>query len=137
MFIQEEALDSSFPPTKLREGNVYTRVCLFTGGGGPYVIITHDALVLTVHALHAGVPSCPLDIRHGTLLAPRHQTWDQPPTPMPLLVISGGHHWRPVQICSLEDTPHPPPPARWQAGGTHPTGMLPCFYVLLIPMHAI
>ena len=23
------------PPTKLREGNVFTRVCLFTGEGGP------------------------------------------------------------------------------------------------------
>ena len=25
--------------------------------------------------------------------------------PMPLLVTSGGHHWRPVQTCSLEALP--------------------------------
>ena len=33
-------------------------------------------------------------MRHGTLGAP-------------LLVTSGGHHWRPVQKCSLEDPPLP------------------------------
>ena len=55
--------------------------------------------------------------------------------PSPLLT-SGGHHWRLVQTCLLEDlTPSPPrkPPLaltssgghrntyRWKAGGTHPT----------------
>ena len=35
---------------------------------------------------------------------PRHQSWDS--QPIPLLVSSGGPHWRPVQTCSLEDTPH-------------------------------
>ena len=30
------------------------------------------------------------------------------PTP-PLLLTSGNHHWRPVQTCSLEDLPSPPP----------------------------
>ena len=34
-------------------------------------------------------------MRHGTLGAL-------------LLVTSGGHHWRPVQKCSLEDPPLPP-----------------------------
>ena len=36
------------------------------------------------------------------------QTWDlRPPgsTLAPLLVTSGGHHWRPVQTCSLQDPP--------------------------------
>ena len=45
--------------------------------GGPHVTITHDALDLTVQA--------PLDIRHCTPLGP---------DPGPLLVTSGGHHWK-------------------------------------------
>ena len=32
------------PQTKLRDGNVFIRVCLSTGQRGPHVIITHDAL---------------------------------------------------------------------------------------------
>ena len=37
-------------PTKLREGNVFTCVCLFTGDGVPmfHVTTTHDALDLTL-----------------------------------------------------------------------------------------
>ena len=52
------------------------------------------------------------------------------------LQTSGGHHWRPVKTCSLEDLPPPPfiltssggyqNTYGWQAGGTHPTGMLSC-----------
>ena len=30
--------------------------------------------------------------------------------PQPLLLTSGGDHWKPVQTCSLEDLPPPPPP---------------------------
>ena len=43
---------------------------------------------------------------------PRHQTWGPicPPSyPLPPATASGGHHWRPVQTCSLEDLPPPPP----------------------------
>ena len=29
--------------------------------------------------------------------------------PQPLLLTSGGHHWKPVQTCSLEDLPPPTP----------------------------
>ena len=53
----------------------------------------------------------------------------------PLLPMPGGHHWRPVQICSFEDLL--PTVLRlsgghqntygWQAGGTLPTEMLSCF----------
>ena len=32
------------------------------------------------------------------------------PGPAPAWTTSGGHHWRPVQVCSLPDPPHPPPP---------------------------
>ena len=39
------------PRTKLLEGNVFTRVCLFTGEGGHHVAITHDALDVSVQAL--------------------------------------------------------------------------------------
>ena len=43
------------PPTKLREGNVYSSVCMLVShsvlrrGEGPHVTITHDALDLTIH----------------------------------------------------------------------------------------
>ena len=54
---------------------------------------------------------------------------------LPLLVMSGGDHWRPVQTCSCGDLPPPPgvtsSSGNWtwstygfQAGGMHPTGML-------------
>ena len=35
------------PPTKLREGDVFSRVCLSVHRGRSYVTITHDALDLT------------------------------------------------------------------------------------------
>ena len=44
-------------PTKLREGNVFTGVCLSVGQGDPHMTITDDALDLTP-------------------LAPWYQTWD-------------------------------------------------------------
>ena len=58
----------------------------------------------------------------------------------PLLLISGGHHCRPVQTCSLEDLP---PPVLKSSGGhqntygcqvgvTHPTGMLSCWKRVLL-----
>ena len=78
--------------------------------------ITHDALDLTVQTS----PLCT--------------------GPCPLLVISGGQDWIPVQTCSLGDlTVQAPPPHSptgadiWsvamyggRTGGTHPTGMLSC-----------
>ena len=45
--------------------------------------------------------------RHGTFSHYWHLvviTGDMGPTPS-LLLTSGGHHWRPVQTCSLEDLP--------------------------------
>ena len=59
------------------------------------------------------------------------------PSPVPLVVTSVGHHWRPVQICSLEDPivltfgSHRRSVWRWQAGEMHPTGMLSC--LILFP----
>ena len=58
----------------------------------------------------------------------------------PLLLISGGHHWRPVQTCSLDPYLSVPTPLlltssgghrnlfRCKAGSKHPTGMLYCTY---------
>ena len=87
-------------------------VCLFTGG--PHVTIAHDALNLTIQ------PSGPrpLDMRHGIPLRP-------------LLVTSGGYRLIPIQVCSLDDPPLVLTSGDrrtygWQAGGTHPTGMLCC-----------
>ena len=53
------------PPTKLREGNVFTGVCLSVGRGDPHVTITDDALDLTVQVPH---PLSLPDIRLGTPL---------------------------------------------------------------------
>ena len=59
-----------------------------------------------------------------------HRTWNAPSPP---LVTFGGHHWRPVQTCSLWAWGHTHPvPWCWhlvvatEAGSTHPTGMLSC-----------
>ena len=46
-----------------------------------------------------------------------------------LQVAPGGHHWRPVQTCSLQDPPPLFPTSgearpSVQTGGTHPTGIL-------------
>ena len=119
------------PPTRLREGNVFSRVChsVHRGGGGSPCDITHGALDLTVQPTGLGLS--PL------------QTWDPPspppdmgpPRPWPPLVTSGDHHWRPGQTCSLDLTVQSPPPILissglhrstygWQAAGWHPTGML-------------
>ena len=59
---------------------------------GCHVTIIHDALKITV----------------TTLPPTRHGTWV--PTRLPLLPTSGGHHWRPVQTCSLWGHTPPPPP---------------------------
>ena len=110
-----------FPPTKLREGNVFSRVslsvCLSTGED---VTINHDALDLTVQG--PPPPSC--TPRHGT--SPRlpgtSLYWNPPQTRAhpstcsnslnldltvqgPLLLTSSGQEWRPVQTCSLRIPP--------------------------------
>ena len=84
---------------KLRQSNVFTGVCLYTGGEGSHVTNIHDAFDLTV--LISPPP------RHGPgCLPPRPSwTWDLGTYPRPRpgywhLVV---HHWRPVQTCSLED----------------------------------
>ena len=75
--------------------------------------------------------SSPPPSGHQTWVPPGHQTCSKFVTP--LLVRSGGHQWGPVQTCSLEDSPPPPPLLTfsgghryaygWQVGCTHPTGM--------------
>ena len=108
-----------------REGNVFIQVCLSTGGSNMTII--QDAL---------DPPSPVPSTRYGTFLdrdtpASRHGPhW----TGTPLLVTYGGHHWRPVQTCSLQDCSPTSAFIWWplkyvrsaQAGGTHPTVMLSC-----------
>ena len=93
------------PTTKMREGNVVTGVFLsfcWAEQGGSHVTITNanDALEFTVQPPppRHRTPCAPSPPRHGTSLDRE---------PLPLLVTSGCHHWRP---CSLED----PPPTPWQ-----------------------
>ena len=80
LFIQ--GISNYRPPKKFREGNDFTRVCLFTGGG-PYVTISHDALELTVQG--------PLLVTSGGLRWRPVQTcsFGDPPG-----VTSGGGHIR-------------------------------------------
>ena len=73
--------------TKVQEGIIFTGVCLSFSSEGSHVPITHDTL--------------------GYGLIP----WI--PHMWPLLA-SSGHHWRPVQICSLEDLI---PPVLTSSGG--------------------
>ena len=66
------------------------------GEWGPHVTITHDALDLTVKAL-------PQTWDMGTPQPQPPQTWDMGiPHSAPMLVTSGGHHWRPVETCSSD-----------------------------------
>ena len=79
------------PPTKLREGNVFSRVyqSFYSGGGESHVTNTHNALDLTVQQ----APNCP-----------PHTETHLAPTPLvhgPS--ATGGQHWIPVQTCSLAD----------------------------------
>ena len=61
------------------------------------------------------------------------------PAHLPLLVTSGGHHWRPVQFYSLQDSPHGAE-IWWllqqvqsaQAGGMQPTGVLSCLILFYL-----
>ena len=55
-------------------------------------------------------------------------------SPAQMWLLTSGHHWTPVQICSLEDPPLVLTSSGghwntygWQVGGTHPIGMLSCF----------
>ena len=113
------------PQTKLWECNVFTGVCYSVWGWGGNAQMAPGYL-----------PPPPRDMEPGYL--PPTCAWDLGAyTPSPLLLTSGGHHWKPVQTWSLEDLPPPLPPVltssgghwnmySWQAGGTHPTGMLSC-----------
>ena len=113
--------------------------------------ICHDALGLTIQG-----PRLPLDMAThcigpcaSDIWWPILETYSTvftwgPPPPRPSHLTpdgqdwrpdqtSDGQDWRPDQICSLEDPlPHPTSCGYgsiygWQAGGTHPTSMRPCF----------
>ena len=106
------------PSRKLRECNVFSRVCpsviLSRGGSScehcPWCIWPHCT---APHPLELGPPHQPIHV----------QTWS------PLLVTPGSHHWRPVQTSSLEDIPPSPvlpsgghrSMCGWEVGSTHPT----------------
>ena len=103
-------------PTEFLEGNIF--MCLSTGGSS----CDHYLWSIRPHSTGpTGSDPSPLYIRHGT-----HWTSDMgPPYPAPdirhgtpvsalapPLVTSDGHHWRPVQTCSLKD-PLPTPTGTW------------------------
>ena len=94
-----------FPLTMLREGDVFSWcLCLYPRGrGGSHVTTTLNALDLTVQDLspQPWLQLHPLDIRHLTPKPTPPHIRHRTPTD-PLLVTSGGHHWRPVQTCSAQ-----------------------------------
>ena len=109
------------------EGNVFSRACVSTGGGGSHVTITHDALGLTIHTpspdmfrliklgLHC-TGTLPWNMFNLELTVQGH-----PPSPLyqdPLLGPGLPPLPRYVQTCSLRTM------YDWQVGGWHPTGML-------------
>ena len=103
-------------PVKLWEGNVFAGVCLSVilfGGAGSHMTITHDAFDLTSEGPPTSDlsphPALPPDILSGTAL-------DISPE-VPLLMTSGGQHWRLVQVCSLEYPLHPPSSRATSDGG--------------------
>ena len=116
---------SSFyrPSTKLREGNVFSRVC-------PCDHLMHWTSLYSPQTSDMGPPQpCPSWI---------YQTW------IPQIGTSGGHHLRPAQTCSFEDPPCPPlltsgghqSTYGWQAGSTHPTANLSCLGIILSEIKA-
>ena len=106
-------------PTKLREGNAFSNVCLFTGRRGLHVTITHDTLDLTVQGHH----QAPASPRHGTSL----KGLPKSPYPSPLLLTTDG------QDGTCRGTPIGADIVGygWEAGGKHPTGMLSCSLIIL------
>ena len=106
------------PPTKLREGNVFSHVCLSTG----------------VEEEGWSLPWCILP--HCTESPHPNQTWDTSPLPRhgiweqlyPLLVTSGSHHWKPVQICSLDLTVQFPAHWYWQLVATEACRLASAWY---------
>ena len=78
-------------PPKLREGNVLTSCVLVCLQGWSHVVITQNALDLTVH-------QPPPPTRHRASLGRKLHS---------PLVTSGGHHWRPVQLDHFRTLPKP------------------------------
>ena len=77
---------------QLRDGNVFIPIYVSVHRGS-HVIITHDALDLTVQVLPKALAPTPRS-RHWTSLYRD-----------PMLVTSGGHHYRCVETCSVEEYP--------------------------------
>ena len=118
---------------KLWEGNVFTGVCLSIHGGSS---CDHYPWCTGPHC--TGPP---------TASPSRHRIWGPSlPLPLalaqpcPLLVTSGGYHWRPVQTCSLGIIVQSLPHWYWHLVATkaHMVGkqtvsiLLECFMVELI-----
>ena len=97
-YIFPSCVDIYRPPTKLREGNVFSRVCLSTRKGS-HMIIIHDTLDLIVH---------PQPPNPGPSLLPLW-IWDPTGHRDPL---ASDIWWLLKHVLSA------------QAGGTHPIGML-------------
>ena len=88
----------------------YVSVCQSVSPqGGPHVTITHDALDLTVWGSQS--QPCPQTCDSPTPGPSPPWTSDMgchsTPSPSFLLVISGDHHWKPIQASSLEEDPPP------------------------------
>ena len=105
---------------KLWEGNVFSRVCLFTGGS------LCDHYPWCIWPYYTGLPP------------PNPALWTSKMAgPGPLLVTSGGHHWRPVQTCSLEDPPPTSTDNWWPPKHVRLAFLLECFLVWLCEINGL
>ena len=157
MLLHEKALRCSYyrPPTKLWEANVGWNVSVCLSWGWSHVAITRDSLDLTVRDVFPGPGSSPSnsphlqawDLRDPLPLAPFLWSWDlRDPLPCPSLVVtSGSHQWRPIQTSIHFRTRFPHGcwhlvvKHRWsvQVDGTHPTGMLSCWCIKVLPANEV
>ena len=138
-----------YPLKKLREGNLFSHLVQQVSP------CDHHLWFIGPHCSGPLTPFWTWWLSSPQPTASRYRTWD-PPTPTwdwlppdmrhttPACTpywwhLSTGHHWRPVQTCSLDLTVHsstvvPHPLTRskygWQAGGTHPTEMVSCLFCM-------
>ena len=114
-----------YPPKKLREGKVFSHVCHSVQGS--HVIITHDALELTIqgHTLTSPLPPPP---------GP-HCTGTPPPPPTCLNLFNLNSATPPpkhVQLTTTKLVHYEALHNGWQTGCWHTTGMLSCFLTYYI-----
>ena len=102
------------PPTKLRKVMFY-RCLSFCPGGGylRFNVLGEGGFPGPMSVGRSGYPRYHVQGSLLLLLMVSRGGQTGPPYPL-LLLASGGHHWKPVQTCSLEDLPLTGTDTLWQ-----------------------